>query len=309
MSNEISIDHKTGPKPTKILPPYPFKIQSAEDVKNIPGNWYKNSTYVLYNCRTCGIEYKKRLVNFLQNPNMLCRACNIKISNFAKYGVENVSQLKEVKTKKSQTLFEHFGEQVSCPAKLKEVTERAKKTCLERYGAEVFAQTDLFRQRQKENFERKTLEEKKLQRSRRGRKYLYEGEKFDSGWELAVWIYFKAKGISIQRFKSSIPYKFGGEEHFYIPDFVINGKIIEIKGDQFFKSGKMICPFDRSKDDLYEAKYQCMLQNNVEVWRGKDIKYVLDWIKKQGIDLAKYRLFKVIPKRNLQLMLICRNVL
>lgn len=33
MSNKISIGHKTGPKPTKILPPYPFKIQSAEDVK------------------------------------------------------------------------------------------------------------------------------------------------------------------------------------------------------------------------------------------------------------------------------------
>lgn len=302
MSNKISIGHKTGPKPTKILPPYPFKIQSAEDVKNIPGNWYKNSTYVLYHCRTCGIEYKKRLVNFLQNPNMLCRACNIKISNFAKYGVENVSQLKGVKTKKSQTLFEHFGEQVSCPAKIKEITERAKKTCLERYGAESFAQTDLFRQKQRESFERKTLEEKKLQRSRRGRKYLYEGEKFDSGWELAVWIYFKAKGIGIQRFKSSIPYNFEGKEHFYIPDFVINGKLVEIKGDQFFKNGKMICPFDRSKDDLYEAKYQCMLQNNVEVWREKDIKYVLDWIKEQEIDLAKYRLFKVIPKRNLQLM-------
>lgn len=302
MSNKISIGHKTGPKPTKILPPYPFKIQSAEDVKNIPRNWYKNSTYVLYHCRTCGIEYKKRLVNFLQNSNMLCRTCNIKISTFAKYGVENVSQLKEVKTKKSQTLFEHFGEQVSCPAKIKEVTEKAKKTCLERYGAEAFAQTDLFRQKQKENFERKTLEEKKLQRSRRGRKYLYEGEKFDSGWELAVWIYFKAKGISIQRFKSAIPYSFEGKEHFYIPDFVINGKIVEIKGDQFFKSGKMVCPFDRSKDSLYEAKYQCMLQNNVEVWREKDIKYVLDWIKEQGIDLAKYRLFKIIPKRNLRLM-------
>ena len=44
MSNKISIVHKTGPKPTKILPPHPFKIQSAEDAKNIPENWYKNST-------------------------------------------------------------------------------------------------------------------------------------------------------------------------------------------------------------------------------------------------------------------------
>lgn len=78
MFNEISIVHKTGPKPTKILPSHPFKIQSAEDVKNIPENWYKNSTYVLYHCKTCGIEYKKRLVNFLQKPDMLCRACNIK---------------------------------------------------------------------------------------------------------------------------------------------------------------------------------------------------------------------------------------
>ena len=27
----------------------------------------------------------------------------------------------------------------------------------------------------------------------------------------------------------------------------------------------MICSYDRTKDDLYEAKYQCMIQNNVKI--------------------------------------------
>lgn len=43
--------------------------------------------------------------------------------------------------------------------------------------------------------------------------------------------------------------------------------MIEIKGDHFFRdndpSKDMICPFDRSKDMLFEAKHQCMIENNI----------------------------------------------
>ena len=33
----------------------------------------------------------------------------------------------------------------------------------------------------------------------------------------------------------------------------------------FDENGKMINPFDRSMDDLYEAKHQCMIKNNINI--------------------------------------------
>jgi hypothetical protein len=51
-----------------------------------------------------------------------------------------------------------------------------------------------------------------------------------------------------------LTYEFDGKTWTYFPDFKVNGQYIEIKGDHFFKNGKMICPY-RCKnwsDDKYE---------------------------------------------------------
>lgn len=40
----------------------------------------------------------------------------------------------------------------------------------------------------------------------------------------------------------------------------------------------MINPFDRTKDDFINAKYQCMLNNNVIVLREKDMANIIDYI-------------------------------
>lgn len=65
-----------------------------------------------------------------------------------------------------------------------------------------------------------------------------------------------------------------GKEQYYFPDFKIGNELYEIKGSHFFKNGKMICPY-RKKEwsdtryqeecEKYEAKYQCMLKNNVNI--------------------------------------------
>lgn len=71
----------------------------------------------------------------------------------------------------------------------------------------------------------------------------------------------------------------------YHPDFLINGKIYEVKGDQFFRineSGdeEMFCPYrNPNLDDeqynwicgKFEAKHQCMLKNNVIILRDTHI--------------------------------------
>ena len=83
----------------------------------------------------------------------------------------------------------------------------------------------------------------------------------------------------------SYDYEYDGGEFTYHPDFRINGKIYEIKGDHFFRideSGHevMINPYRNPdwSDEQYawicgkfEAKYQCMIANNVTILRSKDI--------------------------------------
>ena len=44
-----------------------------------------------------------------------------------------------------------------------------------------------------------------------------------------------------------------------------------MKGDHFFDGDKMINPYDRTQDGLFESKHQCMLDNNVIILRREDI--------------------------------------
>lgn len=53
----------------------------------------------------------------------------------------------------------------------------------------------------------------------------------------------------------------------------IDDILVEVKGDQFFKEdGTMQNPYDHTQDDLYEAKHQCMIDNNVYIFTSNDIK-------------------------------------
>ena len=64
--------------------------------------------------------------------------------------------------------------------------------------------------------------------------------------------------------------------HRYFPDFRINGKLIELKGDHFLKEdGTWQCIWNHNKDSLYEAKRQCAIKNGVEIWYSdKYLQYV-----------------------------------
>ena len=96
-------------------------------------------------------------------------------------------------------------------------------------------------------------------------------------------------------------YIFNNKKHTYFPDFKIDDVFYELKGDHFFKdkdiSKEMICPF-RHKDwgedqyllecQKYEAKHQCMIQNNVVILTSKDYQKYIDYVnEKYGRDFLK----------------------
>ena len=66
--------------------------------------------------------------------------------------------------------------------------------------------------------------------SGRGKKGWYKGIFCDSSWELAFVIYHIDHNIPIKRCEEKRPYEYKGITHYYVPDFIVNDKIIEIKG-------------------------------------------------------------------------------
>ena len=111
----------------------------------------------------------------------------------------------------------------------------------------------------------------------------------DSSWEIELFVFCKLKnGMDVDYQPDlTIPYEYDDETHSYHPDFIINGKLYEVKGDNFFRINEstgqeeMFCPWRNSSwsDDYYkwrcgleEAKHQCMLANGIKILRKNDIK-------------------------------------
>lgn len=64
----------------------------------------------------------------------------------------------------------------------------------------------------------------------KGKKGWYKGFFCSSTYELAFVIYCLDHNIAIKRFEGYYNYEFGGKNHRYYPDFIINDCIYEIKG-------------------------------------------------------------------------------
>lgn len=106
--------------------------------------------------------------------------------------------------------------------------------------------------------------------SGRGKSGWYKGIYCGSTWELAFLIYHLDNNLNIKRCTEKREYVFEGKIHSYLPDFVTDDGIIEIKGYI-------------SKN--WEAKYN--FNPDIKVLYKKDIKKYLDYVhNKYGCDLT-----------------------
>ena len=101
---------------------------------------YNMNTRIKFICN-CGIEYSKTFILLYKSAGAFCKKCTENIRQekkkqtcLEKYGVENPSQLQEVKDKSKQTCMERYG--VAYSLQSQEVKNKSKQTCLDRYGVE-----------------------------------------------------------------------------------------------------------------------------------------------------------------------------
>ena len=169
-------------------------------------------------------------------------------TSIQKYGYTAAAKRLETRKKLSSIMKAHF----SNPKRKREILEKRYRTNLKRYGVSGAV---TFR-------------------------YIYKNVKFDSSWELAFYCYNLSLNKPIKRCTKSFEYEFEGNKHSYFPDFEIEDKIFEVKGDHFLnEEGLMICPFDRDKDGLFQAKQQCGIKNNVILITRKEITPYLDYME------------------------------
>lgn len=207
-----------------------------------------------------GSKYLDRSVNYGGTPESIAK---IRATKLARYGNENYCNMEKVyETKKKR-----YGDPFYSNRK------QARKTCFEHYGVEYPNQNhDIRTKAQRKNI-------------------IYNGIRFDSSWELAYYLYLIRNKIEFEyQPKIVFQYEYNGKIHYYMPDFKVGNEFVEIKGTHFFENkdgtGKMINPYDRTLDEAYEAKHQCMLRNNVKIITDcKEYMHELDGIEYKTIDV------------------------
>lgn len=109
-------------------------------------------------------------------------------------------------------------------------------------------------------------------RSKMRKKYLFNGMRFDSSWELAYYIWNRDNGIDLIHEPEKIEYIDSiGKHHYYFPDFKKDGLFIEIKGNQFFD--KFGNPLPKYKD-----KFNFMKSIGVKILLYQDVKPYLAYV-------------------------------
>ena len=111
--------------------------------------------------------------------------------------------------------------------------------------------------------------------------YFYDNKHFDSSWELAYYIWLKDNNIE---FLYHPPFYLdyvddNNENHKYQPDFLINGKFYDIKGNQFFNEKNE--PYNHYEKSYWWNKYKAMIDNDIIILREDYIRQYLVYVKEK----------------------------
>jgi ribosomal protein S30 len=201
-----------------------------------------------------------------------------------RYGVPYSSQNANVQQKAKETRIERYGSD-DCfhteeGLKKGRETRIAKHGSLEkaqqvrqshidatkekRYGSRTYNNSEKRMQTNIERYGGPTALFSKEIRDKARRKYTYQGMPFDSSWEIAYWIWCIDNGHKIERNNQKYPIS---DTQYCFPDFIVDGQIVEIKGDNLMKCSD------------WPLKEACYNRHNIRVLMSADIAPIMEYIE------------------------------
>lgn len=196
------------------------------------------------------------------------------------YGVDYYFQTNEFKTKFKLICNQKYG--VDNPLQVSTIREKGEQTCLDKYGVKHYTQS--------------------IEYHKKARKlYSYNDIKFDSLWEVAVYIYYTYLGYLVIRCPVKFQYFINNKEHYYFPDFSINGKLVEIKGDHLINKDYELIDFYNEGQEIIDCKNKLIKDNSIEIWAYNEVKDALKYFN------SNYIMKDNIVSRNAEAKLVSGN--
>lgn len=219
------------------------------------------------------------------------------------YGVDNPAKAECTKQKVEKTCLERYGVPYTTIAP--EIQEKMRQTNLEKYGGvSAFCSQQVRDKRDKTNlkkygvknqFERVEIQDQVKQtnlerygvinpfqsadfKNKAWKKYIYNGIRFDSTWELALYIFAIDHDELIIREPKRFKYSVAGKTHYYTPDFLYNEELVDIKGTHLIKDGCVIDPYGHLNEQELLAKNSCINKNKVKLMTYEDISFALEYV-------------------------------
>lgn len=179
---------------------------------------------ILCSCDICGKEKYVKYLNYNKylstdpNHEYTCEKCNYEKRKSKIYKSENVSQCKDIKEKKVNTMLNNGKELFWCRK------EEHKEKIKEIYGVEYISQNMEIHLKQQNGYITKH----------------YNGLYYRGTYEKNFIDFCLKNNIKIDNFKHSIKYKYQGKEKKYFPDFYYEplNLIIEIKSNYTYEIEK-----------------------------------------------------------------------
>lgn len=112
-----------------------------EKIRTKPDDIKSRDNKIDFDCISCGTETIKTFRNIVEKGGPYCGPCTKESKRdkyvntcLDKYGVDNISQLENIKEKKKETTMENYG--VKNPFQSEMIKEKSKETLIQKYGVD-----------------------------------------------------------------------------------------------------------------------------------------------------------------------------
>ena len=255
-------------------------VTSSEELKKLIENKeLKTGDAFAYRCQKCGAYVAKRITNMSNKDKekfyvLWCQKCKNKHTNLMKWGEEEKMKSPAFQKLLKQGMINKYGTEHAL--QVPELKEKAQNTTEERFGENPFSSPEM-------------------------RKRITQGNMKNYGVEWSLQnpeVRKKCDETMIEKYPVILKFTYNGKDHCVVPDFRINGKLVEIKGTHLMKTdknGNIIpnCPYSKESskgkeytqeelNEMYEfnsAKFNCEMSNGVEFWGKQSCKQYVEWVE------------------------------